>query len=71
MTIKTTTTIEVTGEELVLIRSALCDRLIKETLRANKVQGECAEKGLDDTTSWIYMEQHDAIENLIDTIDGK
>ena len=69
MTITKTYCIEVTGEELQLIRSALCNKSIKELGRAHEAQRECKEKGLRDTTSQMYMDARNKIRNIINKID--
>jgi len=70
MTIKKIIRLEVTEEELGLIRSALCDKAMRELLKAFDVQKECQEKGIEDTTSWIYYQAREAIHRIIDSIDN-
>lgn len=70
MTIKKIVKLEVTEEELILIRSALCDRAMRELQKAFEVQKECQEKGIEDTTSWIYYQARETIHKIIDNIDN-
>ena len=70
MTVSTVIKIEVSPEELALIRSSLCNRAMKELCHAHEVQRECQEKGLADNTSWIPMDTHNKIHNIIASIDA-
>ena len=70
MIVKKIIKLEVSEEELRLIRSALCDKAMKELHNAFEVQKECQEKGIEDTTSWIYYQTRETIHRIIDSIDN-
>jgi hypothetical protein len=69
MEITKTVRIEITEEELGLIRSSLCNQAIKELGHAHEVQMDCKQRGIQDITSQIYMEVHDKINKIIQQID--
>jgi hypothetical protein len=71
MTITTVFKLEITEEELRIIRSALCDKALKELGKAHNVQKEAEEAGVEDTASHIYMQVRNQIRSIINKIDEK
>lgn len=61
----------VTEEELKIIRAALCRQSMKMLCTVHRVQREAEEAGLKDTTSWIWKQEHDAVNVIIDRIDAE
>ncbi len=69
MTITTTISVTMTEQELAIIRSALCNASMRELSKAHEVKAECFDKGIEDTTSHIWMTERDKIRAIIDAID--
>jgi len=63
--------LELSTEEVELVRSALCNKAMKELCKAHAVQHEAKEKGLEDNTSWIWMETRKSLNSIIDRIDAQ
>ena len=70
MTKTTVIKLEVTERELELIRSALCAKSMKELCKCHDIQRECQEKGIQDSSSHIYMDVRNEIMDIITKIDA-
>jgi hypothetical protein len=62
--------LQLTEDEISIIRSALCDKSLKTLCHAHEVQKECEEKGIPDGTTYIYYRERDAIRAIIEKIDA-
>jgi hypothetical protein len=63
--------LEVTGEELGIIRSALCDKSIRTLSKAHETQKEYEEMGRTDGDKNMYFEARNKIRKLINKIDAE
>jgi hypothetical protein len=61
---------EATEEEIGLIRSALCEKALKELCRAHEAQLECYEDGLEDGSAHLHFERRKQIRSIVDKIDA-